>query len=138
MISLGYTIFTVENVEETLAFFSDAFDIPQRMLTPEGDYGELETGPTVLAFVSHELARANLDDAGGFTPLDATKPPTAGSITLVTEDLAAVAARAIESGATSYVAPVEKPWGQTVTYLRDPNGILVELATPIANPTGGE
>lgn len=131
MISLGYTIFTVENVEETLTFFTNAFGIPRRMLTPEGDYGELETGSTVLAFASNELATSNLDAAGGFTPLDPTSPPIAGSITLVTDDVDSVTAQAIEQGATSYVAPAEKPWGQTVAYLRDPNGILVEVATPV-------
>ncbi|MFQ3593593.1 MAG: VOC family protein, partial [Gemmataceae bacterium] len=28
-------------------------------------------------------------------------------------------------------APVAKPWGQVVSYVRCPDGILVELCTPI-------
>ena len=39
---------------------------------------------------------------------------------------------AVDAGANLYAEPVEKPWGQTVAYLRDPNGILIELATPVA------
>lgn len=130
--SLGYTIFTVRNVEETVSFFAEAFGLPRRFVTPEGDYGELETGATTLAFVANELAHNNLDEAGGFAELDPAGPPIAGSITFVTDDPAALAERAIERGATTYVPLTHKPWGQTVVYLRDPNGLLVELATPIA------
>jgi catechol 2,3-dioxygenase-like lactoylglutathione lyase family enzyme len=32
---------------------------------------------------------------------------------------------------TGVVGPLEKPWGQVVAWVRDPNGILVELATPM-------
>lgn len=138
MVRLGYTIFTVDDVEETVSFYSRAFGIPRRFVTPEGDYGELETGQTTLAFVANELAHSNLDAAGGFVELDSRQAPMAASITLVTSDLASVTAQALEHGATNYVAPVEKPWGQTVTYLRDPNGILVEIATPIASATGDD
>lgn len=41
-------------------------------------------------------------------------------------------ASAIEAGAlaVAIAEPVTKPWGQTVAYVRDLNGLLVELATP--------
>ena len=130
-IRLGYTIFTVANVEQTLDFFQNAFGLERKMLTPERDYGELHTGPTTLAFVSNELAHSNLDQAGGFLELDASTPAIAASITLVTEDVAGAVKSAVAAGAVLSVAPVDKPWGQTVAYLRDPSGISVELATPI-------
>lgn len=130
-ISLGYTIYYVHDVQQTLTFFMEAFDLERRFITPEGDYGELVTGSTTLSFVANELAHANLDEAGGFTELDASQPPVAASVTLVTNDVAAALAKAIEAGGTQYVALTEKPWGQTVAYLRDPNGILIEIATPI-------
>lgn len=131
MLTLGYTIFTVADVARTLTFFEEAFDMSTRLLTPECDYGELETGPTTLAFVVEELAHENLDAAGGFTELDAAKPPVAASITLLTDDPREAVERAIAAGARPYVEPIDKPWGQTVAYVRDPNGILIELATPI-------
>lgn len=130
--SLGYTIFTVQDVEKTLTFFTEAFGLARRFITPEADYGELETGQTTLSFVSNELAHSNLDAAGGLTELDPSVPPVAASVTLVTADVAAVAANAIKHGATDYVPAAEKPWGQTVAYIRDHNGILIEIATPIA------
>lgn len=131
--TLGYTIFTVEDVGETLTFFQNAFGFPRRMLTPENDYGELETGETTLAFVSASLAQDNLGAAGGIGSFDPNSPPLPASITLTTPDVDDVLTRAIEYGATSYVPPVDKPWGQRVAYLRDPNGILLEIATPVGN-----
>ncbi len=130
-VQLGYTIFYVDDVAATLRFFVEAFGLEQKMLTPEGDYGELDTGKTTLAFASTDLASANLEAAGGFTKLEADTPPPAASITLVTGDIEPVMRDALDAGATLYVDPVDKPWGQTVAYLRDPNGILVEIATPV-------
>jgi uncharacterized glyoxalase superfamily protein PhnB len=39
---------------------------------------------------------------------------------------------AISAGASAVKPPVEKPWGQTVGYVRDLNGCLVEICSPIA------
>ncbi len=130
-VTLGYTIVYVPDVTAAVRFYSDAFGLEQRFVTPEGDYGELQTGPTTLAFVAESLASSNLDDAGGFAPLEAAGPPGAFSITMTTEDVADQVATAVAAGATPYVAPTEKPWGQTVAYVRDPNGLLVEIATPM-------
>jgi len=131
-VSFGYTIFYVPDVAAALRFYTEAFGFEQHMLTPEGDYGELATGDTTLAFVANELAAANLDRAGGFTRLDPESPPAGASITLVTTDVAGMFRAAQDAGARPYVEPVEKPWGQTVSYLIDPSGILIELATPMS------
>ena len=48
--------------------------------------------------------------------------------------MAAAYARAVEAGAAPLAEPAVKPWGQTVAYVRDPDGVLVELGTA----TGGE
>ena len=130
-VSLGYTIIYVPDVTASVSFYADAFGLEPRFVTPEGDYGELDTGPTTLAFVAESLAAGNLDHAGGFAPLDASAPPAGFSITLTTDRVAEHVAAAVQAGATPYVAPLEKPWGQTVAYVRDPNGLLVEIATPI-------
>jgi len=130
-ISLGYTIFYVKDVAETVSFFEAAFGLKRRFVTEENDYGEVETGATTLAFVSIELAKANLDDAGGFIlPHDAKPAPA--SITLVTGDVVATVAAAIAAGGRSYTDPVDKPWGQTVAYVLGPSNLLVEVATPVS------
>ena len=127
----GYTIFYVEDVAATLRFFTKGFGMSQRFLTAEGDYGELDTGATTLAFASNTLARSNLDGAGGFTRLGEESTPPAVSITLLTNDVAGSIDAAMAAGARRYVDPIDKPWGQTVGYVLDPNGVLIEIATPV-------
>lgn len=132
MTTLGYTIFYVADVESTVAFYETAFGFVRKFVTPENDYGELETGQTTLAFVSHELANANLEAVGGFAPITSDGPPVGASITLITDDIVAALAAAEEAGGKRTTDPTEKPWGQTVAYLRDPNGILLEIGTPVS------
>ena len=60
---LGYTIVYVPHVAESLAFFESAFGLSRRFLHESGDYGELETGETTLAFASHELGMQTFDQA---------------------------------------------------------------------------
>jgi uncharacterized glyoxalase superfamily protein PhnB len=40
-------------------------------------------------------------------------------------------ARALAAGAANVSDPATKPWGQTVAYVRDQTGFLVELCTPM-------
>jgi lactoylglutathione lyase len=127
----GYTIFAVDDVDATLTFFTDAFGMSRRFMAPEGDYGELETGAVALAFAATALVAQNLAAAGGVTPLDPQQPPIAASITLLADDVDAALERAVAAGATLSVGAHDMPWGQRVAYVRDANGILVELATPV-------
>ncbi len=131
-VTLGYTILYVDNVQSTLDFYRSAFGLSERFVTPEGDYGELDTGATTLAFASNDLANSNLSAAGGFTCLDSTGHPPGMSITFVTDDVAGTVQSAVAAGARLYVEPINKPWGQTVAYVIDPNGALIEIATPVS------
>lgn len=123
----GYTIIYVDDVAASLAFFGQAFGLQTRF-THENEYGELDTGATVLAFASHRMGRTNLPD--GYAPADGPQPPGI-EIALVTDDVAAAHARAVAAGARSLHEPQRKPWGQTVSYLRAPDGTLIELCTPV-------
>ena len=49
----------------------------------------------------------------------------------MTDDVAAAHAKALAAGADELQAPTAKPWGQTVSYLRCPDGSLVEICTPM-------
>lgn len=125
---LGYTILYVENVKKTLEFYEKAFGLDMLFLHDSGDYGELNTGDTKLAFASYDLAESN--DVG-FSKSTETQDTSMMEIALVTYDVAAAFDRAVKAGATALHQPKEKPWGQTVSYVRDINGFLVELCTPI-------
>jgi catechol 2,3-dioxygenase-like lactoylglutathione lyase family enzyme len=128
---LGYVILYVADVESSVRFYERAFGLSRRFVSPEGDYGELDTGGTTLAMAAATLAASNLASAGGYAELDATAPPPGVSLTLVTADVPAALRLALEAGATPYVDTHDMPWGQTVAYVRDPDGVLVELATPM-------
>jgi catechol 2,3-dioxygenase-like lactoylglutathione lyase family enzyme len=126
---LGYTILYVPDVASSLRFFETAFGLKTRFLHESGDYGELDTGATTLAFADHALADGNF--RGGHVRADASAQPLGMEIGLVTGDVAAAHARAVAAGARELSAPATKPWGQVVSYLRTPDGCLVELCTPI-------
>ena len=58
--------------------------------------------------------------------------PAAGvELALVTSDVAASYAVTVAAGAASVSALEEKPWGQTVDYVRDRDGVRVELCSPM-------
>lgn len=128
---LGYTLVYVPSVSESLAFFEVAFGLRRRFLHESGTYGELETGPTTLAFASHELGAANFG-ASGFVRASESRQPLGMEIALVTADVHSAHARALGHGAKELSAPAAKPWGQVVSYVRAPDGTLVELCTPIS------
>jgi lactoylglutathione lyase len=125
---LGYTIVYVPDVAQSLAFFEAAFGLKRRFLHESGSYGELDTGATTLAFAAHELGDMNFP--GGHVRADQSPQPLGVEIALVTDDVADAHRRAIEAGARELAPPVSKPWGQTVSYVRGPDGTLVELCTP--------
>ena len=126
----GYTIIYVPAVETSLSFFEKAFGFARRFVSEQGDYGELETGETTLAFASHNLGQTNL--LKGYIHADKSVQPLGIEIALVTSDVANAHAKAILAGAGELAAPKEKPWGQVVSYVRCPDGTLVEICSPMS------
>lgn len=124
---LGYIINYVENVADTLAFYEAAFGCNRRLLTPEGGYGELDTGATTLAFASFETIREL-----GKNPARADAKTPVGEIAFVTDDIEAAFAMALKAGAKAVQEPAEMPWGQSISYVSDKDGHLVEICTPVA------
>jgi uncharacterized glyoxalase superfamily protein PhnB len=49
----------------------------------------------------------------------------------VSDDVAGAFQRAVREGAEPVTAPQTKPWGQDVAYVRDREGTLVEIASPV-------
>ncbi|QYF92020.1 VOC family protein [Massilia sp. PAMC28688] len=126
----GYTIIYVPAVDASLRFFETAFGLRRRMLHASGTYGELETGDTTLAFADHALGKMHFPD--GHVAASESVQPLGMEIALVTDDVGLAHARALAAGATELAAPQQQPWGQSVSYVRCPDGTLVELCTPVA------
>lgn len=125
---LGYTIIYVPNVLETISFYENAFGLRLRMLHDSNLYAEMETGDTVLAFAGNEMAGFNGFKIRENSPLT---DPSGFEIAFVTDNVQMSFDTAIANGAVSASEPEEKPWGQTVSYVRDINGVLVEICSPI-------
>jgi len=89
----------------------------------------LETGQTTFSFASTKLANSNLKN--GFIASDLLHKPFATEIGLVTENVSEIVELAAKNGATILADPMEKPWGQTVAYVRDLDGFLIEICTPV-------
>lgn len=126
---LGYAILYVRDVLASIEFYERAFGLKRKFVSEGALYGEMDTGATTLSFASLDMARSNF--AGGVQPSDAAKPPQAFEVAFVTPDVRAAYEDALAAGARGLAPPKEKPWGQTVAYVRDPEGILVELASPM-------
>lgn len=124
---LRYTILYVEDVAATLAFYAEAFGIQRRMLHESGQYGELDTGATTLSF-----SALTLMESLGKTPGRPHPHYPVFEIAFETDDVAAAYARALTAGATPVQGPEHMSWGQTTAYVRDLNGFLVEICSPVA------
>ncbi len=129
--TLGYVILYVNDVAASLAFYEKAFGLARRFFHDDHGkaYGELETGATRLAFASVALAREHLKQE--VTAAAPDKSPLGVEIALTTPDVPAGFKRAVDAGATAVSQPATKPWGQTVAYVRDNSGFLVEICTPM-------
>jgi lactoylglutathione lyase len=124
---LGYVIVYVPDVARAVSFYEQAFGVQRRFLHESGKYAELETGATALAFAD-ELDSTT---SGSFATNRAAAKAAGAEVAFIVPDVAEAFARAVESGATAVIEPVDKPWGQTISYVRDLNGFLVELCTAV-------
>jgi len=124
----GYTILYVDDVEKTVAFYERAFGLKRKMVQP-GEFGELDTGSTKLSFAARSHVKSLFSIPVQRSGPEHDAPPV--EIALVTKDVQAAFDKAIAAGAVAVTKPAKKPWGQIVGYVRDNNGFLVELCTPI-------
>lgn len=121
-----YTIIYVDDVQKSLAFYTNAFGFKTHFLHESGDYGELDTGATTLSFSSRRL----MAELGKNTSRANAASP-AFEIAFTTHDVAAAVQRAVAAGAKLLQKPEQMPWGQTVAYVSELNDILVEICTPV-------
>jgi catechol 2,3-dioxygenase-like lactoylglutathione lyase family enzyme len=122
-----YTILYVDDVAASLDFHARAFGLERGFLHESGDYGELATGQTKLAFSSVRLMREL-----GKTPAPSDAGNPVFEIAFETDDVPAAYAKAVAAGARPIQPPREEPWGQTTSYVASPDGHLVEICTPVA------
>ena len=130
----GYTLVYVQDVACSVDFYEEAFGLKRRSVHEAGLYAEMETGATTLAFVACELARLHVP--GGFHRNSPREVPAGFAISLIMPDVGAAYERALDAGASSLSPPEVKPWGLTCAYVRDRDGITVQLCSESSAPHG--
>lgn len=130
MIKFTYTILYVKDVVKSIDFYERAFGFKRKFISPGNEYGELITGDVVLSFAAVSLANTNL--TAGFIQSTPDGKPFGIEIGFTTEKVEEVYKEAIKAGAIAVEKAKTKPWGQVVAYLRDIDGFLIEICTPIS------
>ena len=125
----GYAITYVQNVRQTIDFYVKAFGFKEKFVTPENDYGELLSGETTLAFGSVGLGESNFEK--GIVQISEVKGNVGIEIVFVSSDIEKDFDLAVKAGAELIEPIQQKPWGQKVGYLKDINGLLVEICTSV-------
>jgi len=103
MVKFGYTILYVEDVEKSIAFYESAFGFERKFVTPENDYGELNTGETTISFASKNLGIKNLED--GFIESSLQDKPFAIELAFITDDVGELVQKATSLGAVLVAEP---------------------------------
>ena len=125
---LGYVILYVKDVPRSIAFYEDAFGLKRRFVHEAGLYAEMDTGSTTLSFAANGLAKSNLPC--DFRENSPKEPPAGFEVAFTTDDVPTAYDRAVNAGAEGLTPPTAKPWGQIVAFVRDKDGIVVELCSP--------
>ena len=123
-----YTILYVDDVSETLSFYEKAFGLKKKVLHESGEYGELDTGSTILSFSSLKLMKEL-----GKKPAEPNPEAPTFEIAFETDDVKAALTNALNAGALLIQDVTEMPWGQTIAYVTDKNGFLIEICTPVTS-----
>jgi len=121
----SHTSLFVKNVPQAVAFYEKAFGMKKRFIHESGQFAEMELGEAVLHFAASEAVKANLSP--GFQENSLSDLPAGIELCFETEDVASAFSTAVAAGATAYAEPITRPWGQVVAYVRDLDGILVEI-----------
>ena len=122
---LGYVILYVESLEKAMSFYREGLGFSEK--ARHGQYGELATGDTILGLSERAFVAEHFT---GKLP-----PPGQGASEIAVivdrDDVQTVYERALAAGAESVLEPREQPWKQLVSYVRDPDGHLVEICSPV-------
>ena len=122
---LNYIIIYVDDAVAATDFYRTAFGLELKFIHESNMYAEMRTGATTLAFAQNDMLKTNI----GVEAKEGIK--NCFEIAFSTNDVDASFARAITAGASGLKKAEVKPWGQTVAYVEDPFGTIVEICTPM-------
>jgi lactoylglutathione lyase len=123
-----YIILIVQDLDRALHFYTGVLGL--RLGHRSGDYAQLDTGATRLAFYTRSAMAKTLSMS-----LDAPATNAPGfEIGFKVADVDAAFSELVARGARAVAPPTDRFWGQRTAYIRDPDGHLVELAQDLRRP----
>jgi lactoylglutathione lyase len=126
--NFAYTIIFVEDIDATVTFYQKAFGLEVQTMTPM--FAMMKTGQVSIAFGANSNERHELNGVIAYRDNTLEQNPAGIQISFTSEDVHADFGRAVAAGAVSVIEPNIKPWGQTVSRVRDLNGVLVGIVSP--------
>ncbi|WP_437619272.1 VOC family protein [Sorangium sp. So ce1151] len=126
----GGVIVYVPDAAAAAAFYERAFGFERKFVSDGKEYCQMQ-GEVPLGFVQEDYAQKSLPE---FVRNQSGARPAGFEILVVNKDVDAAFKRAVDAGATPVAQPHDMPWGQRVSYVRDLNGVLVEICAPWAVP----
>lgn len=87
--------------------------------------------PQTISFFSPPSEGDHQLYPGGYVEAKSSAKPLGVEIALTAPDVVKAHKRALDAGAKELSAPADKPWGQKVSYVRCPDGTVVELCSPM-------
>ena len=124
----GYTVVYIKDVEATINWYQQVFGLGLKFINPEKTYAELLTGDTTLVFANDDFQRQNYPT---FLENKSGKEPAGLNLSFITDTVEEIFSKAVNQGATLIKNVETKPWGQKEGWLRDINGILVTIVSPL-------
>lgn len=120
---LGWVVLYVDDLEKSSAFYEGIFGI-ERVVDWEG-YREYDTGPTRFGLLDRRQARAHVPAADGGSRASQV------SFTVELEEVDRTYLAAVAAGGVGLVEPEDKPWGQRIGFVGDPDDHLLEIGSPL-------
>jgi catechol 2,3-dioxygenase-like lactoylglutathione lyase family enzyme len=128
-IALKFCHVTVNDVDESLAFYRDALGLEVHSDVPSGEYRWVTLGSPAQEGVNIVLSvpHAGRSQADGDALQELLTKGTLPMIIFSTDNVDAAFERVRASGAEVLQEPIDQPWGPRDCAFRDPSGNMVRL-----------
>lgn len=130
MISLRYCAVTVNDVDESIAFYRDAlgFEVRNDVSSGEFRWVTLGTGSDAAAAeLVLSAPHAGRSEADGDVVQELLVKGVLGFFVFQTDDVDAAFERARSAGAEVLQEPIDQPWGPRDCAFRDPSGNTIRI-----------
>ncbi|GAB1306349.1 VOC family protein [Bacillus altitudinis] len=123
---MKYTILYVNDVEASIQFYHHILGFPIKLRVES--YVEFDTGEVTLSINS----RQDVKEALGLPVPEVVSSSQTFEIGFVVDDVNETIASLKEKGVPVIKEPAKKPWGQTVSYVSDPDGHFIEICDAVS------